>query len=103
MIKITKEKEVVKEQVVVEERDYFFEDESLITYTVTIRKEEDGYVSFYIEKLQDFANVYGITIYEDEVLPDNLPYAFKEFIFSGKKEITKENFEKERRSVINRL
>lgn len=103
MIKITKEKQVIKEEVQIEQGIYYFYTDSG-TCKIELQ-EEDGNVFVRRTVLQDYSNVYGIKIWEDHrENGDSLPYEFEKFIFGEKKdEITEEQFEKERQGILKKL
>ena len=66
---------------------------------------EEGYQDFILESLYSYSNKVGIIIREDDAWDEtDLPYSFREFILgkSGK-EITEEEYEKERKEIIKKL
>lgn len=105
-MKITVKKEVVSEQVEVKPGTYYFSDESLIYYKAVVsEKDKNGMSLFRLEYTKSFANVYGITVREDELYEgDDIDYSFKQFYLdiAGQK-IEKEEFEEEKQDIIKRL
>ena len=104
MIKLVKEKEVVKEEIEIPFGIYYFNDDAdyckiELTYT------EDDFIKHKLTRLQDFNNLYGVRVFEDESYKgENIPYAFKKFIFGGSKnQITEQEYEQQKQEVIKRL
>lgn len=104
MIKLVKEKEVIKEEVEVNFGTYYFEDDADYC-KIELSDLEDGYVKHRLTRVQDYSNLYGVRVYEGESeLGEDVPYAFKKFIFGAKeKEITEQEYEQLKQEVINRI
>lgn len=101
-MRITKNTEVVTEAILVEPGVYYFET-NLIVYKMELgEKNQDGYSSYKLTKIENFGNRFGIMIVEDS--SDEAPYQFKEFILgtAGKK-IEKELFEEEKVEALKRI
>ena len=106
MIKLTKEKEVIKEDIEISFGTYYWEDSHLDSYKIIIYENEDfeNYVDFKMERVMNSGNIWGIKIELDYCDTEDLPYVFKQFIFGGKKnEITEEEFNQQKQEVIKRL
>jgi hypothetical protein len=104
-MKITKTKEVVTEDIEVKAGTYYFEDDDIISHKFTLAEPEEDYTEYIIETLRSSYNNYGIRIVEDGAwYSDQLPYTFKQFILGiAGKEITKEDFDKEKQEVLDKL
>ena len=106
MIKLTKEKEVIKEDIEISFGTYYWEDSHLDSYKIIIYENEDfeNYVDFKMERVMNSGNIWGIKIELDYCDTEDLPYVFKQFIFGGKKnQITEEEFNQQKQEVIKRL
>jgi len=104
-MKITKTKEVITEEIEVVPGTYYFEDENIIAHRFILKEPEDEYSEYMLETLYSNSNKVGIIIREDGTWDDeHLPFVFSQFITgNGGKQITKEDFEKERQEVLKRL
>ena len=104
-MKIVKTKEVVTEEIEIQAGIYYFEDSNLFSFKMTLfNEDEEGFIDYKMEILSNFGNVYGIKIREGYISSENVPYEFKQFILgeSGK-EISQEEFEKERQEILDKL
>lgn len=104
-MKITKTKEVITEEIEIQAGIYYFEDSNLFSYKMILfETDEYGFADYKMEILSNFGNIYGIRIREEYLSSDNVPYEFKQFILgkSGK-EISQQEFEKERQDILKRL
>lgn len=103
-MKIAKKKEVVTEEIEIKAGTYYFECD-LISYCFTLKEEDEwGHADFKLETLTNFGNVYGIRIREDYCDSESIPYDFKQFILGeAGKEITEEEFKKEKEEILKRL
>lgn len=104
-MKLTKKKEVVTEEIELLPGTYYYEDEDVVSHKFTLKESEKGYQDFILETLYFFSNKLGIIIREDGTWDEEgLPYSFKQFILGeAGKEITKEDFEKERQEILEKL
>lgn len=104
-MKIVKLKEVVTEEIELKVGTYYFEDENIVSHKFTLSEPEDEYSDYTLEILQGFSNVTGIRIKEGGAWDEeDLPYAFKQFILGvAGKEITKEEYDKERQEILDKL
>ena len=104
-MKLTKKKEVVTEEIELLTGTYYYEDEDVVSHKFTLKESEEGYQDFILETLHFFSNKLGIIIREDGAWDEEgLPYSFKQFILGeAGKEITKEDFEKERQEILEKL
>jgi hypothetical protein len=105
-MKINKETKVIAEEVEFEAGAYYWEDNQLNFYKISVNENEDfeNYVNFKMERLTLSGNIWGIRVEEDYDDMENLPYAFKEFIIGGqKRKITEEEFNKEKQEILNRI
>lgn len=105
-MKITVKKEVVSESIEVSPGIYYFEDENMTYYKITLSEEdEEGVTQCRLEYTKSFANIFGITVEDREIYyDDDVPYYFKQFYLglAGKK-LEKEDFEEEKREILERL
>ena len=104
-MKLTKKKEVITEEIELLSGTYYYEDEDVVSHKFTLKESEDGYYEYVLEILHYFSNKLGIIIREDGTWDEEgLPYSFKQFILGeAGKEITKEEFEKEREDILKNL
>ena len=106
MIKLTKEKEVLKEEIEIEAGAYYFESKEA-TYKITVNEpDENSCIDFLMEEIVNFSNIYSLKIKDDYAYEgDSLPYSFLAFIFGKEnyKEITEEEFNQQKQEVIKRL
>ena len=95
----------MSEEIDVQPGTYYFEDEYVSSNKFTLMHIEDGYQDFTLETLYFQSNKFGVIIREDGAWDEeDLPYNFKQFILGeAGKDITKEEFEKEKQEVINRI
>ena len=103
-MKITKKKEVVPEEIEVEEGTYYFECQEGIVHKMVLTEEEDTTDYFY-ESVESYLNNYGVRVRRDSITDgEELPYKFSAFIrgVSGKK-IEREEFEEQKKQVIERI
>ena len=105
-IKITKEKEVIKEDIEIESGTYYFESKEA-TYKITIKEpDENNYIDFIMEEIINYSNICSFKIRDDYVYEgDTLPYSFLAFILGKEnyKKITEQEFEQQKQEVIKRL
>jgi hypothetical protein len=104
-MKLAKKKEVVTEEIEVKAGLYYFEDSDVISHKFILKEEEENYTEYILETLHSFSNRIGIIIKEDGAWEaEELPYVFQKFILgiSGKK-IEKEDFDKEKQEILNKL
>ena len=104
MIKLTKEKEVIKEEIEIPFGVYYYSDDA-VDCKIELRDYGNNFVKHKLTRLEDFSNLYGIRIFESESFyGEDIPYSFKKFIFGGKKnEITEQEFEQQKQEVLKRL
>lgn len=104
-MKITKEIKTVTEEIEVKAGTYYFEDEEIVAHKFTLEEPQENYSEYKMETLFSNSNRVGIIIREDGAWDgEDLPYKFSAFIKGvGGKEITKEEFYKEKQEVLNRL
>jgi len=104
-MKLAKKKEVVTEEIEVKTGVYYFEDGDMISHKFTLGEDEENYTDYILESLQNFSNRTGIVVKKDGTWEaEDLPYVFQKFILgiSGKK-IEKEEFDKEKQEILNKL
>ena len=102
-MKITKKKEVVTEEIELLSGTYYFECYEG-SYHKIILEENEGF-DYIIESIENYASPYGIRVRKDWIADqEELPYKFEAFILgkSGKK-IEKEDFEEQKKQVIERI
>jgi hypothetical protein len=104
-MKITKTKEIVTEEIEIKAGTYYFEDEDIISHKFILNEPDDDYTEYSVETLRSSYNNYGIRIVEEGAWDsDQLPYTFKQFILGvGGKEITEEEFNKEKQEILKKL
>jgi hypothetical protein len=104
MIKLIKEKEVIKEEVEIPFGIYYFNDDG-VDCKIELLDDGDDFVEHRLTRLEDFNNFYGVRVFEKASLyGEDIPYSFKKFIFGGRKnEITEQEFEQQKQEVIKRL
>lgn len=97
-MKIVKKKEIVKEEIEVEIKDYYF-DVELVLYKVQFKDSKN----YTMETLHNFANIKTIKSESyDEY--DDIPYRFETYLLGkGGKEISKEEYNLEREEIIKEL
>lgn len=103
-MKITKTKEVVTEEIEVSPGEYYFECQECISHKMILTDYDEGLDYFY-ESVEDWGSPYGIRVRKDTIFDgEELPYKFSAFIrgISGKK-IEKEDFDKVKQQVLERL
>lgn len=103
-MKITKTKEVVTEEIEVQQGEYYFDIQARSHKMTVGETDEDGYTKYKMETLNNFGNIYSIRVYDDECNSEEVPYDFKQFILgeAGKK-ITKEEFDFEKQDILKRI
>ncbi len=105
-MKITKEEVVVVNEVDVLPGVYYFECSDHFSHCLAVSSpgKWNDY-EYRIETLKNFANLCSIMVREEEVYEgDDLPYHFKKFMLGLEgKEITEEEFKKERQEILERL
>jgi len=102
-MKITKKKEVVTEEIELLPGTYYFECYEG-SYHKIVLEEDEGF-DYVLESIENYASPYGIRVRKDFIVDqEELPYKFEAFILgkSGKK-IEKEEFEKERQEILEKL
>lgn len=104
-MKITKQKEVITEEIEVSPGEYYFKCDNDIYYKMVLEEDEDG-IYYNQEAVENFYDVWAIRVRKDSIIfgEEELPYKFSAFIrgISGRK-IEKEDYDKEREEVIKRL
>ncbi len=103
-MKITKTKEVVTEDIEIKAGIYYFEDDDLVVYKFVLEETEDDYTNYMLEIVQNFSNIYSLTIKKDGAWDEEgLPWRAKQFFLGGTKKIEKEQYYKERTELLERL
>lgn len=102
-MKLTKKKEVVTEEIELLPGIYYFECYEG-SYHKIVLEEDEGF-DYVLESIENYASPYGIRVRKDWIADqEHLPYKFEAFILgtSGKK-IEKEEFEEQKKQVIERI
>lgn len=104
-MKLTKIKEVVKEEIEVNSGECYFECSEGSYHKMILTTYDDDGLDYFLESVENWSSPYGIRVRKDTIFDaEELPYKFSAFIreISGKK-IEKEEFYKVKQEVLNRL
>ena len=105
-MKITKTKKVITEEIELKPGEYYFICNDGMYYKTIITQQCGAlFIDFEYEQVENFSDAWSIRARKDFTYDeDELPYKFSAYIREvGGKKITKEEFEKQRHEVLNKL
>ena len=106
MMKITKKKEIVTEEIELLSGTYYFECHEGNYHKITLSEYDDKVgMEYFYESVENYNSPYGIRVRRDFISEEEeLPYKFSAFIreISGKK-IEKEEYEQQKQEVLGKL
>lgn len=105
-MKVTKTKEVITEKIELKAGEYYFMCNDAMYYKVKIiDSPEEASIDFEYEQVENFSDAWSIRARKDFAYDeDELPYKFSAYLREvGGKKITKEEFEKQRHEVLNKI
>lgn len=105
-MKVVKKKEIVSEEIDVQSGTYYFECHEGASHKIVLDDYENVQeIEYYLESVENYRSPFGIRVRTDIIYDgEEFPYKFSAFIrgISGK-EITKEEFKKEKQEVLEKL
>jgi len=104
-MKISKIKETVTESIELQSGVYYYQDSNYVLHKFEVTIDEEGYVEYTYEILNNWSNLVGITVKTEEITEEEeLPWSFIQLILEkdGKK-VSADEYNKERQEILKRI